>query len=215
MSLVYPFNVFIRRKKRATVLVFAGAAAALLFGCDHKPADPLDSVIKAETPLDLQRWRERLADDLKPEQAQDVDVAIQELKFQSMAQGVSGTAAVDATVVEKVKNKTARQLIELGLTAKLDRLEQQQTTINTFIAQNAMLVTRGGDATSADYLARKREDQVARRDALAKEIAGARERMKADRITPPASKASISTDDPKPAGTLEERPDTMPQLEHK
>jgi hypothetical protein len=217
MPFVSQFNVFARRKKHLAVTVptLALAIVPVLFGCDRRPKDPLETVVEAGSPLELQRWRARVADDLKPEQTQDVDTAIQELKFQLMAQGVSGTAAIDTAIDEKVKNKTTRQVIELGLTAKLDRLEQQQAAINTFIAQNAMLVTRGGDAASADYLARKRDEQVARRDALAQEAAGVRERMKTDGITPPPPKATPPADDSKPAGTAEERPDTMPQLEHK
>jgi hypothetical protein len=151
---------------------------------------------------------------LSPEQVQDLDNALQELKFKFMSQGASGTTAIDTALNDLVNGKTVRQVLELGLSAKLERLEQQRTALTTMIGQNAMLVTRDGDGSSADYLKRKRDEQTAKRDAIDKEMDGVRERMRAAGITPPAPSTDAASD-AAPAGTLEEHPDTMPQLERK
>lgn len=204
----------LRKKRSGQAAGWLGVIVLGLASCARPPADPLDQSVTFTTLSAQQQWRGRIGRDVKPEQAADIDVAIQELKFQAMAGGVSGSEAIAAAVAEQTNGKTVRQLIELGLCAKLDRLEEQRNAATNFLAQNALLVTRDTDPASTEYLAKKRSNQLARRNALDTEIAAVRERMKADGITPPEPKPE-NADHSTAAPVAEEHPDTAPQLQHR
>jgi hypothetical protein len=148
---------------------------------------------------------------LTSDQVRDLDAAVQELRLEIMSKGSSGSGAIQDAFRAAVAGKTLRQLMELGLTAKLDRLEQDRAKLATFITQNAQLLTRDGDAASAEYLARKRDDQLSRLDAIDRDLDETRARMKTFGLTPPPAPphAVVPVNG---SSVVEDHPDTMPQL---
>ena len=188
------------------------ALALIVFsGC--RRVEPLDLTVEAGTPAAFQQWRGRSLDRLTDAQRQDVDTAIQELKFKLMAEGLSGSATIDEELSKRVKGKSVRELIGIGLTAKFERLEQERSAITTIVAQNAVLVTREGDQASADYLQRRRDEHLRKRSALEQEMNAIRERMKAAGLIPPELKPLAA--DPEQVGAVSEAPEVAPQRERR
>ncbi len=161
-----------------------GLAAFFVAGCgDH--VLPLDRRVPATSAAAFQQFRGDLATALPSDEAQTFDTAIQELKYQVMAAGTSGSDAIDAAVRRQIDGKTVREAIGLGLTAKLERLRSQAAQIDSFIEQNSQLTTRKEDVASANYLAREREQQSDRRAKLVADMADTEAKMKELGLTPP------------------------------
>jgi hypothetical protein len=193
-----------------SLILLAGTA-----GCSRRAA-PLDRTVSAPTGWGYLEWRSDAFGDFPADLRQDFDAAMQELRFKAMRDGAAGTDAIDASVAKEANGKTVREVLQLGLGAKLHRLEQQRALIDAMMDQNAQLITRPGDADSASFLETKRQDQVARRDAIATEIAALRARFNAWGLTPPPPPP------PLPAGAGDalhaakqpalDVPDQMPQV---
>lgn len=148
--------------------------SVLLGGCGQTEPMEMKAPL-SPTSLAFLRWRTEAAGRLMPAQREAFEQAVQELRLKEMAAGATQDG-IDAAVGEKVAGKTVREVIALGLGAKIERLEAQRANLNTFIEQNAQLTTKEGDAASANYLARHRDEQVGRRDAMDREIADVRKR---------------------------------------
>lgn len=192
--------------------LFWAVLAFGLAGCQR--GDPLDTKVGAATPLSFQQWRADVIQRLTTNQVRDLDTAVQEIRYKIMADGYSGTDPVNEVFRDRVTGKTLRQLVEMGYTAKIDRIEHDHAALSNFINQNAQLVTRPGDLASADYLADRRRQQEDRLRKMEDELEETRKQMKDFGLTPPSPKPKVDLAPPGP-NVLEDHPDTMPQLEHR
>jgi hypothetical protein len=167
----------------ARLLLAALALAAS--GCG--PTDPLDGKVDAADDLALSMWRSKAEGDLSPQQLQDFDRSVQEIKFHIMAAGsASGAEAVGLAMRQSIDGQTLRHVLQQGLGWELERAEAERSTLETGMKQNALMTTRPGDTDSANYLADLKERQTVRLRAATDEVNHARERLAAAGGSAPA-----------------------------
>jgi len=143
--------------------------AAAVGGCG--PKDPLDEVLSATTPVDLTFRRSHFARTLTAEQVRDFDQAIIELKYDIMAFAeAKGSDAITSTMLEKIHRLKIREIIGLGLSAKLRRLEIDREKLQEILAHNTRLRTRPGDYESADFLKTVNSEQGQRLEKILGDI---------------------------------------------
>jgi hypothetical protein len=107
----------------------------LLAGCTRKP--PLQQTVNAETPMALNLWRAKMNDSLPPEDWRWFDVVMQEYKFQLMLAGkISGSAAIDAAVRERIHGRAMGEVLREGLQAHLQRKTAERDDMKTAFARN-------------------------------------------------------------------------------
>jgi hypothetical protein len=164
-----------------TALLCAGAA-----GCG--PSNPLDETVSAKDELGFTMWRGDAAHDLSPDQAADLDRALQEIRFHVMAGGtVHGSRDVEDAALQMVNGQTVRHVLQQGLGWELERAEAERSTLEAGMRTNAQMRTRPDDTASQDYLTDLRSRQVARLKAATDEVNHARESLAATgAAVPPA-----------------------------
>lgn len=107
----------------------------LLAGCARTP--PLERAVDAETPMLFNLWRSKLNDALPREDWRWFDVALQEFKFQLMLAGkISGSAAIDAAVLERIHGRPLREVLREGLQAHLQRKTAERDDMKTAFGRN-------------------------------------------------------------------------------
>ena len=145
------------RSIRLRALICLTVSAAL---CGCHPTNPLDRKVTASSPIDFVWWRADASGSLDREQWRDFDEAIQEIKFRMTIDHIaSGGAAVDQAMRDRINGRTVREVLAIGYTSLLDRLNIERADSINVITTNARLVTRPGDTASADYLGKKRKAQ--------------------------------------------------------
>jgi hypothetical protein len=167
----------LRPRAQAAVLALA-LCVSLVSGCG--PSVPLDTRVSVTDSLSLSLARAEAQQVLKPEQMEDFDKAIQEIKLHIMAEGTAhGSDAVAEAMYEKVNGHTLRSIIQMGLEAEYQRAEFERSTLEKSMATNALMRTRPGDNESATYLSDLRERQTARLKAATDEVKHVKERLAA------------------------------------
>lgn len=107
----------------------------LLAGCARTP--PLQQPVDAETPMALNLWRSKMSRDLTTEDWRWFDVVMQEHKFQIMLAGkISGSAAIDAAVHERIHGRPLAEVMREGLQAHLQRKTAERDDMKTAFARN-------------------------------------------------------------------------------
>lgn len=193
------------RSIRLRVLTCLTVSAAL---CGCHPTNPLDRKIMASSPIDFVWWRTDASGSLDREQWRDFDEAIQEIKFRMMIDHVaSGGAAVDKATRDRINGRTVREVLTIGYTSMLDRLNIERAEAIKVITTNARLVTRPGDTASADYLLKKRKAQSDVLEVILEKMRQAETKLK---IYDPTF--AVKRPDPPPATPTEETPDFEPPV---
>jgi hypothetical protein len=107
----------------------------LLAGCT--PIPPLQQPVDAETPMAFNLWRTKLDNALPREDWRWFDVAMQEFKFQIMLAGkISGSAAIDAAVRERIHGRPLAEVLREGLQAHLRRKTAERDDMKTAFERN-------------------------------------------------------------------------------
>jgi hypothetical protein len=151
--------------------------ALVLSACG--PRDSLDLKVTAETPLSVSMWRGRVGDKLTPEQWRDFDDALQQVRYDIMQQReATGSNGIDEAMRSKIDGRTIRFVLQLGLGAKLMRLEAEDDVLNEKLAYNRSLRTRPGDDDSAQHLGEVLRSLQRRSEAVKAELADTREKLK-------------------------------------
>lgn len=82
-------------------------------------------------------WRGKLNDSLSREEWRWFDVAMQEFKFQIMQAGkISGSAAIDAAVRERINGRSLAGVVREGLQAHLQRKTAERDDMKTAFKRN-------------------------------------------------------------------------------
>jgi hypothetical protein len=148
----------------ARLCAFAGAWVVLLCltaGCQRTPR--WDRVVEADTPPAFGAWQRAQQDDFSKAEWAEFETALQDIEVRIIAlREASGTEAVNDALRPKIHGKSVRQVIALGLEARLWRLKVEETELKKMLDGNATLRTAPGDTASSDYLERKQRDQQAR-----------------------------------------------------
>jgi len=164
------------QQKRGWLLaVFLAVGVA---GCG--PKDPLDEVLSATTPVDLTFRRSHFNRTLTPEQVRDFDQAIIELKYDIMAfDEAKGSDAITSAMLEKIHRLKIREIIGLGFSARLRRLEVDRAKLQQMLNHNTRLRTRPGDFESADFLKNVNTEQGRRLEKIIDDIEQIRSKLAA------------------------------------
>lgn len=175
-----------RLRPAGTILVLS-VVLALAPGCG--PSVPLDTRVTATDSLSLSLARAEAQQALTPQQMEDFDKAIQEIKLHIMAAGTAhGSEAVSEALYQSINGHTLRSIIQMGLESEYTRAEFERSTLEKSMATNALMRTRPGDTDSATYLSDLRERQTARLKAATEEVKHVKERLAAsgDPVDPPS-----------------------------
>ena len=165
------------------LLVVGGTVSA----CQRQ--DPLDRAISARTPVAFVTWQQDARFDLTPEQWQDFDVAVQELKFRIMTGGAAtGSEDVDEALRAEIDGQSVRHVTRDGLRAKLVRIREDRDETTRMIAENTTIPTAGADPDAIANLRALLARQTARLEANEAEIKSLEARLK--RFGPGASSGS-------------------------
>jgi predicted RNase H-like nuclease (RuvC/YqgF family) len=117
-------------------------------------------------------WRARLNEDLTREEWRWFEVAMQEFKFQLMLdQKVSGSAAIDTAVREKINGRSLTDVMREGLQAHLRRKTAERDELEAAIAINAKRRIRPENTTMLQELAAHQETLRRKLPALNNELA--------------------------------------------
>ncbi len=171
---------------RAPLCLLLAALALGTAGCG--PSDPLDATVSAHDELGLSMWRGEASRRLSLRQLDDLDRALQEIRFHIMATGAAtGSKPVEEAMLQAVDGQTLRHVLQQGLGWELERAETERSTLEAGMKTNALMRTRPGDTDSANYLTDLRERQVKRLKAATDEVNRAREGLAATgQQVPPA-----------------------------
>lgn len=131
-------------------LLLAGLA---LSGCGS--SSPLDEKVQAGDPQAYQSWQSQAADDLSAQQMALLQQAHQDIRLNLME---SGSGDPDQGFCSAVDGKTVRQVIELGLHDRIQRLQGDLTKTQGMLKDNSS-IRAVGDASQADVDNHIQEDQ--------------------------------------------------------
>ena len=146
------------------------------YGC--RPVDLLDEKVSARTSFNFVMWKADMARRQTPQERQELDDMIQELKFSVMLNGTAtGSEAIDEAVREEIDGTTLREMLQKGHQEKRERLLVERARLKACIDANVRLRTRPGDKASVSYLDHVREQQMARLEAIDLDLGIAHERM--------------------------------------
>jgi hypothetical protein len=153
------------RRGLCWVLLAAALAGA---GCVRK--EPLDMKVRADSPIAYALWLNQVHDSLGRESMDDLDEAIQEIRFKEMAEGkATGSDAVDGAMRAAIDGRTLRDVLRFGLGWELYRLEAERAQLDAAMRENAWMRIKKGDTDAAEYLNDLRRNQEARlKEATAK-----------------------------------------------
>jgi hypothetical protein len=153
-------------------------AAALLLAAGCAPNDPLDTRVEATDYVGMTMWRSDLGSRLDRAEEADLDQALQEIRYQVMAEGLSGSEAVEAGLIEKIHGTSVRDILILGLRARLARIEREQMSIRLALPVSAAAVRRRTGVERMEANARV-EDQATRLERDDAEALRLKERLQA------------------------------------
>ncbi len=160
-------TVVSRTKVCALCLTFLIAFA----GC-RPSLPPLDRAVAADSPRALTQWRLKNRDALTPQQWKEFDGSIQEINYSVMVERrATGSTAIEEEVLRTIQGRTVRDVVDLGWSSKLARLEAEKAQLETDIKFNSRLKTKPGDDASAEHLASARRMQADRLTRITKDIA--------------------------------------------
>jgi hypothetical protein len=156
------------------------AVALVIFAAGCSRGDPLESTVKATDETTFTMWRSGEVDRVAPEQCADIDKAVQEIRFQVIAEGkASGSDAVEEATLQEIDGLTVRALLLRGLGFELARAESERSTLDNSMKINAKMRTRPGDTESATYLTDLRDRQLPRLLAATEEVEHTRKKLAA------------------------------------
>jgi hypothetical protein len=165
------------------------AAALVIFVAGCSKGDPLDSPVKAPDETTFNMWRADENGALPPEQLGDIDKAVQEIRFQVIAEGkASGSEAVEAATLQEIDGMTVRKVLQRGLGLELTRAEAERSMLEESLKVNEQIRTRDIYTKTADDLTKltdQRDRQLPRLQAATEEVERTKRKIAA--LTPTAA----------------------------
>lgn len=153
-----------------------------LTGCG--PEDPLDIRVDAKNYVAFSMWESDASSRLTAQQLKDFNEALQEIKFRIMADGAAaGRDGVERAAWEMIDEKTVRDMLRMGLSRELERVQAEQAALARSMDQNRRLITRPDDVASKSYLSFLHEREAEHLNAVNAQISHARERLAAYGLT--------------------------------
>lgn len=153
--------------------VVALVAAALAAGCDRAPKGP--TLVDGRNYGAFYDWRSSVSSQFTPEGWREFNDAIQELRFAAMARGVTGQAAIDQAMCDRVNGHTIPEVLRMADNARLDRLIAVRDKLQTLLDANALLAPRPGEST--EYIERRVTDQAQRLAAINADLLATNRRL--------------------------------------
>lgn len=122
---------------------------ALLAGCS-KPA-PQDRLVKADSPDQFEQWRSD-REDWSPQEQQDFDTAIQEVKLDVMNKSAGTMDSRETAMCQIVNGKSVRAVEIIGWHDRRDRFEREKKDVETRYAHDSKLKAREDQPDRAQAL---------------------------------------------------------------
>lgn len=140
----------------------AAGGLAILLGASCSPPDPLEETVDASDGLALAMSESKLSARLSREQMAQFRDALQEIKFEVMAErSRPPSVSVDAAAMEVIDGLTVRAIFEKGFYWKQARLEAEIAERTYAMRMNDQVRTRPDDSASQEYLRTLRAHQAA------------------------------------------------------
>ncbi len=159
------------------------AALFTLCGCLAGCSDPLDQKVPAATAGKFAAWRAHIASDSSAAIRGQVDAAVQEirqtvagereLKRRRGEPVEAGIVAIDEGVRERVDGRPLRDVVQLGLELKVNRLKAELAGLEDVVDKNDQLLTRPGDTEARRILDDLRGRQTTRIEKYREELTAA------------------------------------------
>ena len=154
-------------------MIVAGLASS---ACTR--SDPRYTPISSATRGDYDRWRMRASDTIQTVEWKEFDSMLQEFRFQIMAnREATGADAIEASVRSKINGATFRDVIIMGLKAKLKRLTDEREPVRRVMninAHKAEMFRKYGEASEFE---RARAEQEKRLLAIDQEVRDVKRRL--------------------------------------
>ncbi len=149
-----------------------------LTGCG--PRDPLDISVDAKNYVAFSLWESDASSRLTVQELKDFNEALQEIKFRIMADGTAaGRDGVEQAAWEMIDEKTVRDVIRMGLSRELERMQAERAALATAMDRNGRVITRPDDVASKSYLSFLHEREADHLNSVNAQISHARERLAA------------------------------------
>lgn len=126
--------------------------------------------IDASTTLNFALWRSKVAPEFRPREWAAFDTAMQEIRYEAMAAGISGSTEIDAAVRQLVDGKSVDYVIQRGLNRKLNRYITERDEQKALIDRNNPLGTLRDSEENAQVSRSVRTAQRERYDRILEEI---------------------------------------------
>lgn len=186
--------------RRAIHALVTICSAVMLAACTKAPVAIVDMSISKGDWTDYHRSLQAIDARQSPEERTEFARALQELKFQALANDAQPGPETSAAIRDQIAGWTVRDVLVLGLTIKADRKHEEEKALLRSIRRNRRLRTKPGDTESATFLASVNENQDKQLAALRAEIAALESRL--DFLSPKREKKTdiVAPED------LDERP---------
>lgn len=172
---------------RWTRIVCFLAAVLALAGCDRR--EPSIARIEAKNYGAFYYWRSSVSRQFTPEHWKAFNDAVQELRYEAMAQGVTGSDAINEVMCRQIDGRSVDEVLRAADNTRLQRLRAERDKLKAMVDANALLAARPGDEDLAAALEQRRSDQLDRLRHVMMEITAARQQFAADGGT-------LTTEDP-------------------
>jgi hypothetical protein len=142
------------------------AALMLLASCTRTP--PHWQTVDAGSPLAFTMWRGKASRTIAPDDWRWFEVAIQEFKYELMLAGkVSGSAAIEEAVRNRIDGRAFAEVVREGLQAHLHRKTAERDEMTTSLETNERRIKHRIKPGDADTL----RDFDAHQDNLRRKLA--------------------------------------------
>jgi hypothetical protein len=166
---------------RRFILGTLSVAILAAIGCG--PRDPLERMVKAETPAAFSSWRSQATGDASADTRRRIEDALQEIRLNVAAEReikrASGekvdtsAESIDEALRDRINARPLREVVQLGYELRVFRLTRERAALQEAMAMNAQLVTKPGDVASRQHLDGLRDRQMARVEKYQADIAAA------------------------------------------
>jgi len=161
----------------------------------------MEMTVRTSPPTEYRVWQSRHARQFAPDQRRRLEDALQDIRLKIMGdREASGSEGIDAALRSRIDGWKLREVLQLGLEARIERSKAEADALDVVMRQNSMLQTRPGDNASEQHLVGVHQRQWTRLEELHADIATAERELAPllklsgrRRLEPPADSFKIGT----------------------
>lgn len=150
------------------ILFLVSAWCVLITGCTQERRG--DTTIDSSSTLKFAIWRSKVGAEFTPKEWAAFDVALQEIRYEAMAAGFSGSASIDSAVRELIDGQTVEYVVQRGLNRKLNRYIRERDEQKKVIDREKPLGSLPDIEENAQVARSVRAAQIMRYEKITEEI---------------------------------------------